>query len=78
MTMNRTSTGWMRKQGSRFRARHVLKAGGTDVAAIAIGAGGAVAAADAGRAAGTEAATTAVVAEADGRSCCWFLVASFL
>lgn len=81
MTRNRTSTGWMGKLRRRRRAlqRHGPKAHATDVAAIATGAGGAgvVAAADAGQAAGTEAATTEGDAEADGKSSCWFLVGGF-
>lgn len=73
----------MGKLRRRRRAlQHGPKEHTTDVAAIAIGAGGAgvgvaVAAGDAGQVAGTEAATTVVDAEADGRSSCWFLVGSF-
>ena len=78
MTRNRTSTEWM---GKRYRRRRVLrhgpKARATDVAAIATGAGGAVVAADADPVAGTEAATTVVDAEADGKRSCRSLVASF-
>ena len=57
--------------GSRAPAR--------GVAAIAIGGGGVVAAADAGRAAGavTVAAIQAEVAEADGKSGCWLRGGSF-
>lgn len=73
--MNRTSTGWMRNlRRRRLGLRHGLKAGATDAAAIVTGAGG-VGAADAGQAAGTEAATTVVDAEADGRGSFWLLVA---
>ena len=64
----------MRNLLQRRRELRGPKADATDGAGIATGAGGVVAA-DTGRA-GTEAATMAVDAEADGRSRCWFPIGS--